>query len=121
VIKMIKITKSGMIRVVTNGAYESMYKNNGWIIMDVELKESVDVVPDKESGDSAVDEGFVIEVGKELEDDELEGEELEVDEIPLDQMNAEQLIKYAKELGIETPPGTTRKMLRTAIKEKINN
>jgi len=101
---MIEITKNGITRKVTNGAWLSSYKKNGWREVG---KKTAKVEPATDLTD---------------EDLRLPGEEDNVpalDEIPLSEMNLKQLVAYAGELQIDVPNGTTKRQLREMIHDYL--
>lgn len=86
-----KIIKDSIERDVTRGAFESIYKKNGWAMKNSPSK-------------------------KENINDEIDT----LSEIPLSEMSAAQLVEYAEELGVQVEEGTTKKQLREKIRAALS-
>ena len=125
---MVKITKGGGTeKLVTAGAFNSIFKKQGWEIVD-EIEE-VEVEEIEEEEIEEVEE-FVEEEELEDEDEEFEDEEVveeddlefEIDNIfekPISEMSFKELVKYAKVNGIETKGLKSKKEIIEVIKEEI--
>lgn len=117
---MVRIVKGGIIKKVSQSAFEDYFKSQGWEIAGegkssptpVEKVEKVEpekvekVEPVEENSDEVSDEDWD-EAMDELVDEEVEK--------PISEMNKEELIVKAKSLGINTT-GLSNKQLREAIK-----
>lgn len=117
---MVKIVKGGIVKKVSQAAFEDYFKPQGWEkfgegntslppvkeqkVEEVEkvVENTNNVNSDEEVSDEDWDEAI----------DELVDEEVEK---PISEMNKEELIKKAKKLGIATD-GLSNKQLREAIK-----
>lgn len=120
---MVKITKGGGTeKLVTAGAFNSIFKKQGWEIVDeieeveeVEIEEVEEFVEEEELEDE--DEEFEDE--EVVEEDDLEFEIDNIFEKPISEMSFKELVKYAKVNGIETKGLKSKKEIIEAIKEEI--
>lgn len=92
---MVKITNGDEILLVTNGAFKSQFKPNGWRIVEEEEKVAKDQV--------------VL----------VEGDEPPVIEKPLSEMTAKELKAKAKELGIDISSATNKSEARKMLADSM--
>lgn len=103
-----RITDGVQEREVSKGAYKSIFKQNGWVPCDEELVEDSDdeVVVDDDDDDEVV-----------VDDDD---EEEELEEKPLSKMNLSELKEYAELKGVDIDGLETKKEIKEAIIEAMN-
>ena len=118
---MIKITNGVNTLMVTNGAYEAQFKPIGWFPVGSEkptTPPSGPVEPTKES-ERKVTKPEKEKAAKSPEEPSQTAEAESV-ERPISEMTSPELLKKAKSLGIDTSGMTSKKQVRAAIAEKIN-
>lgn len=116
---MICITNGVQTLVVTNGAYECIYRDAGFRPLGsspavsetgVDTYPPISEMPHLE--DSTQDDE------DEAEDDEAEDEPVDYSEIPLSELGFEELCDYADQLGIDHDGIRSKKELRALIKQR---
>ena len=135
---MLVITNGSMDLTVTKGAYESLYKHQGFAVKGAgvhtpspeitKTESSQAEMPEEAHEEEAMVTPTEADSGKSdiedlAEDDAYEDEEEEepkLSEIPLAEMTKAQLIAYAEELGIELDGDETKRALRVAIRKALN-
>jgi len=124
---MICITNGVQTLVVTNGAYECIYRDAGFRPLGsspavsetgVDTYPPISEMPHLE--DSAQDDEDEAE-DDEAEDDEAEDEPVDYSEIPLSELGYDQLCDYADQLGIDREGVRSKKELRALIKRYREN
>lgn len=93
---MVNIMKGEHTVKVSRNSYETMFKKNGYVIVD-ETKQSIDDI---------------------VEDEQLE-EDDSVDTIPISEMNKEQLAEYATKHNIDTSKAKNVREARQIIQKAI--
>lgn len=93
---MVNIMKGEHTVKVSRNSYETMFKKNGYVIVD-ETKQNIDDI---------------------LEDEQLE-EDDSVDTIPISEMNKEQLAEYATKHNIDTSKAKNVREARQIIQKAI--
>ena len=93
---MVKIMKGEHIVKVSRNSYETMFKQNGYVIVD-ENKQNIDDI---------------------VEDEQIE-EDDSVDTIPISEMNKEQLMEYAEKHNIDTSKAKNVREARQIIQKAI--
>lgn len=125
---MVTITNGRETLIVTNGAYNDIFKTQGFYEASVETSSaSVETrsgsgVKLPESTPENVSEGISDEKnGEPTVEVEPEPVKTEVDlsEIPLSEMTNDQLREYAKQLGIDLKGITSRKVVRDKIRSVL--
>ena len=96
---MVNIMKGEHTVKVSRNSYETMFKKNGYVIVD-ETKQNIDDI---------------------VEDEQIE-EDDSVDTIPISEMNKEQLAEYATKHNIDTSKAKNvreaRQIIQNAIREQ---
>lgn len=93
---MVNIMKGEHTVKVSRQSYETMFKKNGYVIVD-ETKQNIDDI---------------------VEDEQIE-EDDSVDTIPISEMNKEQLMEYAKKHNIDTSKAKNVREARQIIQKAI--
>lgn len=93
---MVNIMKGEHIVKVSRNSYETMFKKNGYVIVD-ETKQNIDDI---------------------VEDEQIE-EDDSVDTIPISEMNKEQLAEYATKHNIDTSKAKNVREARQIIQKAI--
>lgn len=93
---MVNIMKGEHTVKVSRNSYETMFKKNGYVIVD-ETKQNIDDI---------------------VEDEQIE-EEDSVDTIPISEMNKEQLAEYATKHNIDTSKAKNVREARQIIQKAI--
>lgn len=93
---MVNIMKGEHTVKVSRNSYETMFKKNGYIIVD-ETKQNIDDI---------------------IEDEQIE-EDDSVDTIPISEMNKEQLAEYATKHNIDTSKAKNVREARQIIQKAI--
>lgn len=93
---MVNIMKGEHIVKVSRNSYETMFKKNGYVIVD-ENKQNIDDI---------------------VEDEQIE-EDDSVDTIPISEMNKEQLMEYAEKHNIDTSKAKNVREARQIIQKAI--
>lgn len=93
---MVNIMKGGHTVKVSRQSYETMFKKNGYIIVD-ETEQNIDDI---------------------VEDEQIE-EDDSVDTIPISEMNKEQLMEYAEKHNIDTSKAKNVREARQIIQKAI--
>lgn len=93
---MVNIMKGEHIVKVSRNSYETMFKKNGYVIVD-ETKQNIDDI---------------------VEDEQME-EDDSVDTIPISEMNKEQLAEYATKHNIDTSKAKNVREARQIIQKAI--
>lgn len=93
---MVKIMKGEHIVKVSRNSYETMFKQNGYVIVD-ETEQNIDDI---------------------VEDEQIE-EDDSVDTIPISEMNKEQLMEYAEKHNIDTSKAKNVREARQIIQKAI--
>lgn len=93
---MVNIMKGEHTVKVSRNSYETMFKKNGYVIVD-ETKQNIDDI---------------------VEDEQI-GEEDSVDTIPISEMNKEQLAEYATKHNIDTSKAKNVREARQIIQKAI--
>ena len=93
---MVNIMKGEHTVKVSRNSYETMFKKNGYVIVD-ETKQNIDDV---------------------VEDEQIE-EDDSVDTIPISEMNKEQLAEYATKHNIDTSKAKNVREARQIIQKAI--
>lgn len=93
---MVNIMKGEHIVKVSRNSYETMFKKNGYVIVD-ETKQNIDDI---------------------VEDEQIEEDE-SVDTIPISEMNKEQLAEYATKHNIDTSKAKNVREARQIIQKAI--
>lgn len=93
---MVNIMKGGHTVKVSRQSYETMFKQNGYVIVD-ETKQNIDDI---------------------IEDEQIE-EDDSVDTIPISEMNKEQLAEYATKHNIDTSKAKNVREARQIIQKAI--
>ena len=93
---MVNIMKGEHIVKVSRQSYETMFKKNGYVIVD-ETKQNIDDI---------------------VEDEHIE-EDDSVDTIPISEMNKEQLAEYATKHNIDTSKAKNVREARQIIQKAI--
>lgn len=93
---MVNIMKGEHTVKVSRNSYETMFKKNGYVIVD-ETKQNIDDI---------------------VEDEQLE-EDDSVDTIPISEMNKEQLAEYATKHNIDTSKAKNVREARQIIQKAI--
>lgn len=93
---MVNIMKGEHIVKVSRQSYETMFKKNGYIIVD-ETEQNIDDI---------------------VEDEQIE-EDDSVDTIPISEMNKEQLMEYAEKHNIDTSKAKNVREARQIIQKAI--
>ena len=93
---MVNIMKGEHTVKVSRQSYETMFKKNGYVIVD-ETKQNIDDI---------------------VEDEKIE-EDDSVDTIPISEMNKEQLMEYAEKHNIDTSKAKNVREARQIIQKAI--
>lgn len=93
---MVNIMKGDHTVKVSRNSYETMFKKNGYVIVD-ETKQNIDDI---------------------VEDEQIE-EDDSVDTIPISEMNKEQLAEYATKHNIDTSKAKNVREARQIIQKAI--
>lgn len=93
---MVNIMKGEHTVKVSRNSYETMFKKNGYVIVD-ETKQNID----------------------DIVEDEYIGEDDSVDTIPISEMNKEQLAEYATKHNIDTSKAKNVREARQIIQKAI--
>lgn len=93
---MVNIMKGEHIVKVSRNSYETMFKKNGYVIVD-ETEQNIDDI---------------------VEDEQIE-EDDSVDTIPISEMNKEQLAEYATKHNIDTSKAKNVREARQIIQKAI--
>lgn len=93
---MVNIMKGDHTVKVSRNSYETMFKKNGYVIVD-EIKQNIDDI---------------------VEDEQIE-EDDSVDTIPISEMNKEQLAEYATKHNIDTSKAKNVREARQIIQKAI--
>lgn len=93
---MVNIMKGEHTVKVSRQSYETMFKKNGYVIVD-ETKQNIDDI---------------------VEDEQIEEDDL-VDTIPISEMNKEQLMEYAEKHNIDTSKAKNVREARQIIQKAI--
>lgn len=93
---MVNIMKGEHTVKVSRQSYETMFKKNGYVIVD-ETEQNIDDI---------------------VEDEQIE-EDDSVDTIPISEMNKEQLMKYAEKHNIDTSKAKNVREARQIIQKAI--
>lgn len=93
---MVKIMKGEHTVKVSRNSYETMFKKNGYVIVD-ETEQNIDDI---------------------VEDEQIE-EDDSVDTIPISEMNKEQLMEYAEKHNIDTSKAKNVREARQIIQKAI--
>lgn len=93
---MVNIMKGEHTVKVSRNSYETMFKKNGYVIID-ETEQNIDDI---------------------VEDEQMEEEDL-VDTIPISEMNKEQLMEYAEKHNIDTSKAKNVREARQIIQKAI--
>lgn len=93
---MVNIMKGEHTVKVSRQSYETMFKKNGYVIVD-ENKQNIDDI---------------------VEDEQIEEDDL-VDTIPISEMNKEQLMEYAEKHNIDTSKAKNVREARQIIQKAI--
>lgn len=93
---MVNIMKGEHTVKVSRNSYETMFKKNGYVIVD-ETKQNIDDI---------------------VEDEQIEEDDL-VDTIPISEMNKEQLAEYATKHNIDTSKAKNVREARQIIQKAI--
>ena len=93
---MVNIMKGEHTVKVSRQSYETMFKKNGYVIVD-ETEQNIDDI---------------------VEDEQIE-EDDPVDTIPISEMNKEQLMEYAEKHNIDTSKAKNVREARQIIKKAI--
>ncbi len=93
---MVNIMKGEHTVKVSRQSYETMFKQNGYVIVD-ETKQNIDDI---------------------VEDEQIE-EDDSVDTIPISEMNKEQLMEYAEKHNIDTSKAKNVREARQIIQKAI--
>jgi hypothetical protein len=93
---MVNIMKGEHTVKVSRQSYETMFKKNGYVIVD-ETKQNIDDI---------------------VEDEQIE-EDDSVDTIPISEMNKEQLMEYAEKHNIDTSKAKNVREARQIIQKAI--
>jgi hypothetical protein len=93
---MVNIMKGEHTVKVSRNSYETMFKKNGYVIVD-ENKQNIDDI---------------------VEDEQIE-EDDPVDTIPISEMNKEQLMEYAEKHNIDTSKAKNVREARQIIQKAI--
>ena len=135
---MLVITNGSLELTVTKGAYNSLYKHQGFEIKGAgvhtpppEIEErktsQAEIAVEGPEDEAVLDTSELPTEETEAENstksdayEDEEGEERELSEIPLAEMTKSQLIAYAEELGIELDGDETKRALRVAIRKALN-
>lgn len=122
---MLTICKNGHTLRVTRGAYNTIYKFAGYSVVGhngpSEDKEGI-----HEEGHWYNTHDTTEEQEEDAEDDfdngsdNSEEEQEESPETPIGEMEMDELVSYAKSLGIKVKSGMKKKDLRAVIREKIS-
>ena len=121
---MICITNGVQTLVVTNGAYECIYRDAGFRPLGsspavsetgVDTYPPISEMPHLE--DSTQENEDSTGEGEDSDDDEVEDEPVDYSEIPLSELGFEELCDYADQLGIDLDGIRSKKGLRALIKQ----
>lgn len=93
---MVNIMKGEHTVKVSRNSYETMFKKNGYVIVD-EIEQNIDDI---------------------VEDEQIE-EDDSVDTIPISEMNKEQLMEYAEKHNIDTSKAKNVREARQIIQKAI--
>lgn len=93
---MVNIMKGEHTVKVSRQSYETMFKKNGYVIVD-ETKQNIDDI---------------------VEDEQIEDDD-SVDTIPISEMNKEQLMEYAEKHNIDTSKAKNVREARQIIQKAI--
>jgi hypothetical protein len=93
---MVNIMKGEHTVKVSRNSYETMFKKNGYVIVD-ETEQNIDDI---------------------VEDEQIE-EDDSVDTIPISEMNKEQLMEYAEKYNIDTSKAKNVREARQIIQKAI--
>lgn len=93
---MVNIMKGEHTVKVSRQSYETMFKKNGYVIVD-ETEQNIDDI---------------------VEDEKIEEDDL-VDTIPISEMNKEQLMEYAEKHNIDTSKAKNVREARQIIQKAI--
>ena len=93
---MVNIMKGEHTVKVSRNSYETMFKKNGYVIVD-ETKQNIDDI---------------------VEDEQIENDD-SVDTIPISEMNKEQLAEYATKHSIDTSKAKNVREARQIIQKAI--
>lgn len=93
---MVNIMKGEHTVKVSRQSYETMFKKNGYVIVD-ETEQNIDDI---------------------VEDEQIEEDDL-VDTIPISEMNKEQLMEYAEKHNIDTSKAKNVREARQIIQKAI--
>lgn len=123
---MLVITNGVDTLTVTKGAFNALYKYQGFIVAEEGAEApspsgETDTVASTQADDTVQAEEPDEEYSDE-EGDTTDGtdEEPDLSEIPLIEMNKEQLIRYADQVGVEYTGAETKKELRAAIRKALS-
>ena len=120
---MVTIQRAGHVLTVSKGAFKTLYKPMGYVIVGDEGEPEASPAPGKEitlpdTGDGSEDDlssGEDESDGADADPDDEEDADLE--EKPLSEMNFKELKAYAKRRGINTNGMSSKKEVRDAILE----
>ena len=120
---MVTIQRAGHVLTVSKGAFKTLYKPMGYVIVGDEGEPEASPAPGKEitppdTGDGSEDylsSGEDESDGADADPDDEEDADLE--EKPLSEMNFKELKAYAKRRGINTNGMSSKKEVRDAILE----
>lgn len=127
---MLKIVRGDTVLSVTTGAYNEMYKNQGYVVFDgKEIPKTATNIPIKKAQETSPDAEDVLEEYEEYEDSTEEYEEentgltdedlLETPISSLASMDIDNLRRLAVLKGIDTDAYKTKKELRAQIKKVL--
>jgi hypothetical protein len=123
---MIKIIKGGAERLVTTGAFNSIFKRQGWEKVEVETLEEFMEGEDLDDFDEdPIDEDDLVDDEDIIDEDDIDDEAKEsvkeenndLLEKPISEMNYKELVEYAKIKGINIEGLKTKKEIKAAIKK----
>lgn len=119
---MVKIERAGHTLTVTRGAFNTLYRPLGYVIVGTEGEPEASPISDEaitppvDDAGSEDDQGSIEDEDNEA-DEEQDDEEEDLDEKPLSEMNFKELKAYAKRRGINTNGMSSKKEVREAILE----
>lgn len=125
---MVTITKNGKTHKVTLGAYNEVFKKNGWELADAKSANRNPEIRDEDLGGNftGVDDSDANTDEFDNENDDstadTETEDPDLSEIPVSEMSVAQLKQYAEQLGIEFETNNPKPSdLRRAIRKVLEN
>lgn len=121
---MVTIQRAGHVLTVSKGAFKTLYRPMGYVIVGDEGEPEASPAPGKEitppdTGDGSEDDlsSGEDEVQDDGEDTDEDQDDEDLEEKPLSEMNFKELKAYAKRRGINVNGMSSKKEVREAILE----